>query len=57
MFHVKEQPVITAISQNFDADGAAQMRPQANLFLACANGVFEFVVNGLHVAGSLEVDF
>jgi hypothetical protein len=57
VFHVKEQPVITAISQNFDADGAAQMRPQANLFLACANGVFEFVVNGLHVAGSLEVDF
>jgi hypothetical protein len=43
-------------ARGFDADGAAQMRPQAYLFVACANGVFEFVVNRLHEGVSLEVD-
>ena len=43
-------------ARGFDADGATQMRPQAYLFVACANGVFEFVVNRLHEGVSLEVD-
>jgi hypothetical protein len=46
VLHVEQQPVVAAVSQNFDADGAAQMGPQANLFLTTANGLFEFVVNG-----------
>jgi len=48
VFHVKQQPVIAAIGQNFNADGTAQMGPQANLFLTTANSVLEFVVNVLH---------
>ncbi len=55
MLHVKQQPVVTAVRQNFDADGTAQMRPQANLFLTTLNGVFEFVVDRLHVVMTVEI--
>jgi hypothetical protein len=41
------------MGQDFNADGAAQMGPQANLLLTLLQGVLEFVVNALHgVEGS-----
>jgi hypothetical protein len=45
------------MGQYFNADGTAQMGPQANLFLAVLNGVLEVVVNASHgVIGSEFVD-
>jgi len=48
VLHVQQQPVVAAVGQDFDADRAAQVRPQADLFLATQDGVLETVDGEVH---------